>query len=238
MKKTLLIIAVFVFSASQMWSQGTDVPQIGSKAPSFNAQTTNGKLSFPSDYGDSWKILFSHPKDFTPVCSSEILELAHAQDAFKALNTEIVVLSTDLLEQHESWKAAIEEITYKDRAPVKIDFPLVSDNDLKVSTKYGMIHSASSVSQNIRGVYIINPDNKIRAIYFYPNEVGRNIEEVKRTLVALQTTYAASNLVTPANWEKGDDVIVPVLSQEDRKNIGTPGSEYYEVAWFMVFKNQ
>ena len=236
MKKTALFLTLFCFSLVQISAQEIAVPQIGSKAPSFTAMTTNGKINFPKDFGKDWKIIFSHPKDFTPVCSSEMLELAYAQKDFDALGVKIIVLSTDLLDQHKSWKAALEEINYKDRGTVKITFPLVDDNDLKVSNLYGMIHSASSVSKNIRGVYFIDPDNEVRAIYFYPNEVGRNIEEVKRTVVALQTTYAEKNIVTPGNWQKGDDVIVPVLTQTERESLGKPGSKYHEVAWFMVFK--
>lgn len=138
--------------------------------------------TFPSDYGKSWKILFSHPKDFTPVCSSEILELAYAQESFDKLGAQLVVLSTDILEQHNSWKASLEQLHYKDREPVKIEFPLISDNDLVVSNQYGMIHNAESAKKNIRGVYFIDPDNEIRAIYFYPNEVGRNVDEVMMSL--------------------------------------------------------
>jgi len=213
MKKYMLSAFAVIFCLSQVTAQKTSIPLIGSKAPSFTANSTNGKITFPGDYGNSWKIMFSHPKDFTPVCSSEILELAYAQKSFEDMGVKLLVLSTDLLEQHNSWKAALEEIPYKDRDPVSINFPLVADNELKVSTLYGMIHSQASVSQNIRGVYIISPDNIVRAIMFYPNEVGRNIEELKRTVTALQTNYADKSVVTPANWQMGDDVLAPVLTQ-------------------------
>ncbi len=121
--------------------------------------------------------MFSHPKDFTPVCSSEMLELAYAQKSFDEMGVKLLVLSTDILEQHNSWKSALEEISYKDRDPVKINFPIVADNDLKVSNLYGMIHSPASVSQNIRGVYIINPDNVLKQSYF----IQTKLEEILRS---------------------------------------------------------
>jgi len=236
MRKLALFTTVIIFFLVQVKSQEVNIPQIGVKAPSFSAESTNGKIKFPSDFGQNWKILLSHPKDFTPVCSSEILELAYAQESFSELGTKLMVVSTDVLEQHKSWKAALEEINYQGRDPVKIEFPLIADNDLKVANLYGMIHSASSISQNIRGVYFIDPDNTVRAIMFYPNEVGRNVDELKRTLVALQTTYAQKNLVTPANWQLGNDMIVPVLSEAEKSSIGTPNSDFYQYSWFLTFK--
>ena len=236
MKKVLLLTVLGIFAVSQVWSQKAPVAQIGAKAPSFSAMSTNGKINFPKDFGKSWKILFAHPKDFTPVCSSEILELAYSQGSFKEMDVKVAVLSTDILEQHESWKAALEEISYKDRSPVKIDFPIIEDADMKVSKQYGMIHDATSSTMNIRGVYFINPDNIISAIYFYPNEVGRSMDELKRTLTALQTTYENKNISTPANWHKGDDVMVPVLTQDERDELGKPGSKYHQYSWFMVVK--
>lgn len=236
MKRYILTIIAAVFFMSQLSAQKSSIPTIGSKAPSFTAPSTNGKINFPQDFGSSWKVLFAHPKDFTPVCSSEILELAYAKDEFAEMDVEFVVLSTDILEQHHSWKAALEEIHYKDRDPVQIDFPLVADNELEVSSLYGMIHSSADVKENVRGVYIISPDNVVRSIMFYPNEVGRSVEELKRTVTALQSTYADNNLLTPANWKYGDDMLVPVLSQEDKSALNNKNSEFYQESWFMTFK--
>lgn len=236
MKKILFASAFSFLILCQLAAQETSIPTIGSEAPSFKAMSTNGKISFPDDYGKNWKIMFSHPKDFTPVCSSEILELAYAQESFEKMGVKLLVLSTDILEQHNSWKSALEEIQYKDRKSVKINFPIVADNDMKVSKQYGMIHSAASMSQNIRGVYIINPDNVIMTILFYPNAVGRDIDEIKRTVVALQTNYSDNSVVTPANWRFGDDVLVPVLSQSDKDNLKSADSDYYQLSWFMTFK--
>ena len=234
--KYLFVSAISIFFLNQVIAQSTPIPIIGSEAPSFTASSTNGKINFPDDFGDSWKIMFSHPKDFTPVCSSEILELAYSQESFEEMGVKLLVLSTDILGQHKSWKMALEEIQLKDRMPVKINFPLVADNDLKVSQKYGMIHSAASVSQNIRGVYVIDPNNIVKAIMFYPNEVGRDIEEIKRTVVALQANYVDETVYTPANWQEGEDVLVPVLSKSDKENLNKASSEYYQLAWFMTYK--
>ena len=236
MKKLCLFAIAVLLCFVQTKAQDVSVPQIGAKAPSFKAQSTEGNINFPADFGDHWKIVVSHPKDFTPVCSSEILELAYEQKSFDHLNTKLLVVSTDIMEQHRSWKAALEEIHFHGRDPVEIRFPLVADNDLKVSKLYGMIHSASSVKENIRGVYIIDPDNIIRSIQFYPNEVGRNVEELKRTLTALQTVDENKNLATPVNWQPGDDMIVPVLTAEEKKMLNSPESKYYQYAWFLNYK--
>jgi peroxiredoxin 2/4 len=236
MKKIFLLTIVSIFAIFAINAQKVNIPQIGVKAPEFKALSTNGVINFPSDFGSNWKILFSHPKDFTPVCSSEIFELAQEQKSFDQLGAKLVVVSLDNLDQHNSWKAALEEIHYKDRAPEKINFPIVADVDKKVSTLYGMLQTQESISENVRGVYIIDPENTIRAIYFYPNEVGRNIEELKRTLESLKNHYAHKDEVTPANWEPGDDIITPVLSKEDKAKIGTPESDSYQVAWFLTFR--
>ncbi len=235
---------MFVFVASLLlavnsWSQDKNVnrmPMLGSQAPSFTAESTTGKISFPGDFGNSWKILFSHPKDFTPVCSSELLELAYYQEEFEQLGTKLAVLSTDVLSQHLIWKTALEEIDYKDRGKVVINFPLISDDGYRASNLYGMIHPDVSIGQNIRGVFIINPDNRVMAINYYPNEVGRNIDEIKRTLIALQATYNNRNIATPANWQPGDDFMVPVLSDTERTQLNSPGSFFYQLSWFMTFK--
>ncbi len=236
MKKSgILAIAALLYFV-QTEAQDVIIPQIGVRAPSFTAMSTEGNIDFPADFGDHWKILVSHPKDFTPVCSSEILELAYEQVSFNDLNAKLLVISTDIIAQHRSWKEALEEIRFRDRDPVEIRFPLVADNDLKVSKLYGMIHSANSVKENIRGVYIIDPDNIIRSIQFYPNEVGRNVDELKRTLMALQTIHKHKNLVAPVNWIPGDDMIVPVLTAEEKEMINSPESEYYQYAWFLNYK--
>jgi peroxiredoxin (alkyl hydroperoxide reductase subunit C) len=249
MKKIFLLI-VLTLSVSQLWShdkyvnsvqdktnddRNYRIPLIGEKAPSFTAESTNGVVNFPDDYGSKWKILFSHPADFTPVCSSEILELANLQSEFDKMGVKLVVVSTDRLETHEQWKKAMEELSYKDREPVKIKFPLVGDESLAVSKKYGMIHAASNSTKSVRGVFIVDPDNVIQAIYFYPMNVGRNTDELVRMVTALKTT-AASKVMTPANWSAGSDVLIPFPPQTDPKNPNVAPEGYYNLTWFMWYK--
>lgn len=239
MKTSLLLAAFLLLSLIQVFPQAaktSGIPLIGANAPSFTAQSTAGTINFPSDFGANWKILFSHPKDFTPVCSSELLELAYEQESFDKLGAKLVVVSTDVLSQHYLWKAALEEIRYKDRESVKINFPLVDDNAYRVSNLYGMLHPEVSVGENIRGVFFIDPKNKVRAVFYYPNEIGRNVDELKRTLIALQATDNNKNMVTPSNWKPGDDFLVPVVTAEERNNVGKPGSDLYQFSWFMIFR--
>jgi len=208
MKNLLLTTVACLLIAGLVKSEEVKIPLIGSKAPSFEAKTTHGQMTFPRDFGKSWKILFSHPLDFTPVCTTELLELAHLSSEFKKLNVKIAVLSVDDLERHNKWVEFLESLDYKNRGTVKIDFPLIEDTNGAVSAKYGMVHPPASSSRDVRGVYIIDPNNIVRSVNFYPMEIGRNMEEYVRTVQALQT-YDENKFYTPANWEQGDDVIVP-----------------------------
>jgi peroxiredoxin 2/4 len=236
MKKNFLIAALLIVAVIQLNAQKNQIPLIGDEAPSFKAKTTLGNINFPKDYGNSWKIIFSHPKDFTPVCSSELLELAQQQTDYEKLGVKILVLSTDLLSQHNDWISALEEIKYKDRSPLKIKFPLIDDSDYAISRKYGMIHPSVNIAENIRAVFIIDPNNKIRSINFYPMEIGRNMDEIKRSVIALQTVDSNKNLVAPANWQPGDHMLIPVLTDAERNSVNTPGSDIFQLAWFMNFR--
>jgi len=215
------------------------LPLIGERAPSFEATTTQGKIKFPDDYYGKWKILFSHPADFTPVCTSEMIELANSQEEFKKLNTAIIAISTDGLNSHIEWTKSIETLDYKDHKNIKIDFPLVADVSLDVSKKYGMLHPTSSSTKDIRGIFIIDPDNKIRALFYYPSSTGRNIEEIKRTLIALQL-HDKENVNTPANWELTDDVLIksPKSRADAEKLRAKKDSDLKEVTWYMWLKKQ
>lgn len=233
MKKKLIFSAVLIFSVMALWSQEDKqftVPLIGEKAPSFTAQSTNGNINFPGDYAGKWKIIFSHPGDFTPICSSEILELAQMKSDFDKLNAELIIVSVDPLEMHKQWKSALEEVTYKGKAPVAITFPLVDDVNLSISKAYGMMHHPVGTERDVRGVYVIDLDNKIRATFFYPMEIGRNLDEIARTVIALQT-HDSQNVLTPANWKPGDDVFVPY--QQDLTKVDP---SIYSIAWFMLAK--
>lgn len=235
MKKLgLLIIAVFI--GIIVWSQKS-IPMIGQIAPSFTANTTNGKLEFPEDFGKNWKILFSHPKDFTPVCTSEILGLAAMQDEYNDLGVSIAVISVDDVATHTQWKQSLEDLLAKKDGSVKIDFPFIDDANAKVSYRYGMLHSWGNITRDVRGVFIIDPDNVIQAINFYPLNIGRNLEEIKRIIIALQTSRE-QNVLTPANWEKGDDVLMPFIpySEEEYKNNPELQKEYYKVGMNMYYK--
>lgn len=239
MKITLLIAGILLSSfinAKAQHDLRQRIPLIGTQAPSFKAPSTNGTISFPDDYGKDWKVLFTHPRDFTPVCSSEILELAYHQGEFTDLGTHIVVMSVDRMASHRSWKADLEEINYKGRNRVKIEFPLVVDSSSVNSYSYGMIDPQSPNNQSIRGVFFIDPDNKIKAFLFYPNEVGRNIGEIIRILKALQTQYNHQNTVIPANWQPGDETMIPILTKEDKEELQTPESNIHFINWYMIYR--
>jgi peroxiredoxin (alkyl hydroperoxide reductase subunit C) len=230
----LLILFVNVAIAQKLGNQR--IPLIGSIAPSFKAPSTNGPVNFPEDFGKEWKILFAHPRDFTPVCSSEILELAYRQDEFSQLNTQIVVISVDKMVSHQSWKYDLEQIDYKDHGKVKINFPLVVDSSYAICDSYGMLDTKSSRGKSVRGIFFINPENEISAFYFYPNEVGRNSDEIIRTLKALQTSYNANGVVLPCNWQPGDDVMIPFLTKEDKEELKKPAPSIHYINWYMIYK--
>lgn len=239
MKPAVLIILFMLFisgSAIAQKGESQRIPLIGNQAPSFKAPTTNGMLSFPKDFGKQWKILFAHPRDFTPVCSSEILELAYRQNEFKELNTEIVILSVDKMVSHQSWKSDLESIEFNGREKVKINFPLVVDSSAVISYKYGMLDSKSEVGQSVRGVFFIDPENTIRLFQFYPIEIGRNIDEIIRALKALQERDRVKNIVLPANWQPGDDYMLPALTPEDKEELKKPDSDVYYINWYMIYK--
>jgi len=235
MKKSVLAFLAICLLALSAPAQTKQIPLIGSEAPSFKAMSTQGTLNFPKDFGNNWKILFSHPADFTPVCSTELLEMASLQPEFKKLGVKVAVISTDNVETHKLWVKYLEEVNYKNRGHVDIQFPLIEDPGATVSTKYGMLHQPTSTVRDVRGVYIIDENNIVRAINFYPVEVGRNMNEIIRTIEALQTTQE-SLVYTPANWEKGDDVIIPyspLKKGEVAMDVSKEG--YYQVGnriWF------
>lgn len=239
MKKIGFSLIMLSFAASLTFAQNQEesrIPLIGSVAPSFTAESTQGTITFPEDFGHKWKILFSHPKDFTPVCSSEIIEIANLQPVFDDLKVKVAVLSTDNLSQHESWKESLETVNYKDRLTPQIKFPIIDDNDKVISKAYGMLHTPTSTTKDVRGVFIIDPNDIVQAVFFYPLNVGRNFDEIVRTVQALQTDRQYSNVATPANWNPGDDVILTYLSDKDKEEMNSPNSNIYEVVWYMVLQ--
>lgn len=207
MKKLLTTFFTLLFFTGVSFSQ-KEIPLIGSVAPSFKANSTNGVLTFPDDFGSSWKILFSHPQDFTPVCTTELLELSFMQPKFEKLGVKVAVISVDNIKQHNNWKLHLEGIDFKGRGSQTIHFPMFEDPDAKVSIKYGMLHKPASTNKDVRGVYILDAKNIVRSINFYPIEIGRNMNEIVRIVEALQTADQEEHVSTPVNWNKGDDVLI------------------------------
>ncbi len=185
------------------------MPRIGDPAPTFTAVTTQGEINFPSDYAGSWVILFSHPADFTPVCTSEFMTFASMEEQFAEVNTRLVGLSVDGLYSHIAWLRTIKEkIAYKGMKDVEVKFPLIEDITMEVAKKYGMIQPGESSTKAVRAVFVIDPKGVIRTIIYYPLSLGRNFDELLRIVIALQVADAFA-IATPADWRPGDDVIVP-----------------------------
>lgn len=184
--------------------------RIGDVAPDFEQESTEGRISFHAWKGDSWAVLFSHPKDFTPVCTTELGEVARLKDAFAKRNAKVAGLSVDGLGDHEKWADDIFETQGQ-----RLNFPLIADKDRSVSALYDMIHPNANDTLTVRSVFIIDPKNVVRLIITYPASTGRNFEEVLRTLDSLQLTDRHS-VATPVNWKHGEDVIiVPSLTDPD-----------------------
>ena len=216
----------------------TGMPRIGDPAPSFTASTTQGDISFPSDYVGRWVILFSHPADFTPVCTSEFMTFASMQKEFAAYNTELVGLSVDGLYSHIAWLRTIKDkIAFRDMRDVEVTFPLIDDVSMEIAQKYGMIMPGEDSTKAVRAVFVIDPKAVIRAIIYYPLSLGRNFDELLRVVKALQTADHFE-VATPADWRPGDAVIVPPAGScgtaNDRMTGGVDGVECED--WFFCTK--
>lgn len=189
--------------------QYAPMPRIGEKAPAFKAITTQGDIDFPKDYEGSWVILFSHPADFTPVCTSEFMTFASLEEKFAEAGCRLVGLSVDGLYSHIAWLRTIKEkIEYKGMCDVEVKFPLIEDITMEVARKYGMIQPGEASTKAVRAVFFIDPKGIIRTILYYPLSLGRNFEEIYRVLIGLRTADEFG-VATPADWQPGDDVIVP-----------------------------
>ena len=185
------------------------MPRIGDKAPAFKAVSTQGDINFPEQYAGSWVIFFSHPADFTPVCTSEFITFASLEQKFEDANCKLVGLSVDGLYSHIAWLRTIKEkIEYKGMKNVEVKFPLIEDITMEVAKRYGMIQPGESSTKAVRAVFFIDPKGIIRAIIYYPLSLGRNFDELYRVIIALQTADAFS-VAIPADWRPGDEVIVP-----------------------------
>jgi len=184
------------------------MPRIGDPAPEFTAVTTQGEINFPQDYKGKWTILFSHPADFTPVCTTEFITFAHREKQFNDANCDLVGLSIDGLYSHIAWLRTIQEkIKFNGMKDVEVKFPLIEDIKMDVAKKYGMIQPNEDTTKAVRAVFFIDPKGIIRTIIYYPLSLGRNFDELYRVLIALQTADKF-DVATPADWQPGDDVIV------------------------------
>ena len=187
---------------------GFSMPRIGDKAPEFKAITTQGEINFPSDYKGNWVILFSHPADFTPVCTSEFMTFAHLEEKFEKANCKLVGLSVDGLYSHIAWLRTIKDkIEFNGMKDIEVKFPLIEDITMNVAKKYGMIQPGEHKTQAVRAVFFVDPESTVRAVIYYPLSLGRNFDEIYRALIAMQTSDKF-NVATPADWEPGNDVII------------------------------
>ena len=212
------------------------MPMIGDPAPEFRAMTTMGKVNFPQDYKGSWVVLFSHPADFTPVCTTEFIGFSKMAEEFAALNTKLIGLSIDSLHSHLAWSRSIENIDLEGNGPVKVKFPIIADISMEVAKKYGMLQTVAK-TQTIRAVFIVDPEGYIRTILYYPMSTGRNLPEIKRIIVALQK-HDEDNVSTPANWQPGDNVIIgaPLTLEEAEARMADESEDLVKYDWYLTMK--
>lgn len=242
---TLGLVACFLMTVlpwnvySEEVTQKYNIPIIGQEAPAFTAKTTQGPINFPEDYKGSWVILFSHPADFTPVCTTEFMTFASMEKEFNDLNCKLIGLSIDSTYSHIAWLRTIKEkIEYKGMKDVSVNFPVIEDLKMDVSKKYGMIQPTASDTQAVRAVFFMDPESKIRALIYYPLSNGRNFQEIKRLLIAMQTSDEYK-VATPADWQPGDDVIVPPPGScgAAKDRVDTAQQEGLKcLDWFICFK--
>lgn len=213
-------------------------PIIGKTAPQFTVNTTHGIINFPADYEGKWVILFSHPADFTPVCTTEFMTFAHMQEEFKELNTELIGLSIDSVHAHLGWVQAMKNYTWEDIKNPVVNFPIIDDVKMDVASKYGMIQGESDTAA-VRAVFFIDPKGIMRTILYYPAALGRNFSEIKRIILGLQKADK-DQVALPADWEPGKDVILPppLLSSSIAERIedGKNKEDLKQLDWYLTFK--
>ncbi|MBD5389447.1 peroxiredoxin [bacterium] len=212
------------------------MPLIGDPAPAFDATTTNGPVHFPTDYAGKWVILFSHPSDFTSVCTSEFMAFQAMQPEFNELNTQIIGLSVGTIPSHLAWIDAIKnQVVFRGWKNMEITFPVIADPTMEIAQKYGMIHPNANAAAAVRAVFIIDPRGVIRAIIYYPASLGRSFDEIKRALIGLQMADAFG-YSAPADWMPGDDVLVGAPNTTDgmRQRERNTDPAWHVLAWFMT----
>ena len=214
------------------------VPRLNEPAPEFTAVTTQGTVHFPQDFAGHWVVFFSHPADFTPVCTSEFMTFAHMEEEFAKYNTKLLGLSIDSLYGHIAWLRLIKEkMEFRGWSNVEVNFPLIEDIKMEVARKYGMIQPGEGDTQAVRAVFIVDPNGVLRTMLYYPMSTGRNMQEILRIIKALQTTDKFG-VATPADWVPGERVIVPTAGScgvaKDRMDGKEDGVEC--VDWFYCTK--
>jgi peroxiredoxin (alkyl hydroperoxide reductase subunit C) len=216
----------------------TPMPMIGDRAPEFKAMTTKGKISFPEDYKGSWVVLFSHPADFTPVCTTEFIGFTKLAPEFEKLNTKLLGLSIDSLHSHLAWAKSIENIDLYGEGKVEVSFPIIADISMKVAKMYGMLQTVAN-TQTIRAVFIIDDKGIIRTILYYPMSTGRNLPEILRIIKSLQL-HDTENVSTPADWNPGDDVVLgsPLTLDESNERMNSNDASLVKYDWYLVMKKQ
>ena len=220
-------------------AENFNMPLIGDKAPAFEAVTTQGKINFPQDYKGKWIILFSHPADFTPVCTTEFMTFGSMIQEFEAMNVQLVGLSVDSLYANIAWLRKIRELEWKDKKHIDVTFPLIEDIRMDIAKQYGMIQPNASNTHAVRAVFVIDPEGVIRAIIYYPLSTGRDFDELKRLILALQKADS-DNCATPADWRPGDDVIVPTAGScgTAKERMESKDENMYCLDWFLCFKRE
>jgi peroxiredoxin (alkyl hydroperoxide reductase subunit C) len=211
----------------------TGIPRIGDFAPDFKAATTQAtEMTFSQWQGKDWVVLFSHPADFTPVCSTELMEFARRAEDFKKVDTKLIGISVDSIHSHLAWLQNMKE-----KMGVEIPYPMIADIDMKVAQAYGMIHPGASTTATVRAVFIIDPQRLIRALVYYPMNAGRNVDEIFRLVQALQTADKHT-VATPVNWRPGDKVVVPPPKRVDevREREGHKGKDYDYQDFYLCLK--
>ena len=214
------------------------MPLLGDKCPEFEAMTTQGMIKFPQDFSGKWIVFFSHPADFTPVCTTEFMTFAARAKEFADINTQLVGLSVDSISAHIAWLRRIKELEWKDMKNVDVKFPLIDDISMKVANKFGMIMPGQSNTMAVRAVFIIDPKGIIRLILYYPLSTGRNVDEIKRAVMALQKADK-DGCATPMDWKPGQDTIVPPPKTMDlAKERAALKGKQYALDWFLVFNKE
>lgn len=217
--------------------RANNTPGIGEAAPAFRALSTQGEINFPADYQGKWIVLFSYQADFTPICTTELMTFASMTNEFRGLDTQLVGISTDSIYSHIAWLRKVKELAWKDIKHVEVDIPLIADVSMEITAQYGMLQCGCCGVQTGRLIFIIDQEGRIRASLNYPAAVGRNIEEIKRIIIALKKTEC-DDTATPADWLPGEDVMLlpPLTCRSAAERVEKVNENMYCLDWFIGFR--